>query len=84
MTDKPTACDVCGLSVYLLSLQDAISKGVPMKQFMMAALTEPLSACELCQPKMEAAVLAHDWTMLPEGPLKAMFEKETERRNAQG
>ena len=83
MTAKPKECGVCGLSVYLLSLQDAISKGVPMKQFTMAALTEPLSACELCQPKMEAAVLARDWTMLPDGPLKAMFVKEIERRKAQ-
>ena len=84
MTSKPKRCDVCGLNVYLLSLQEGTSKGVPMKRFTMAGLKKPLCACEICQPKMEAATLAHDWTMLPAGPLKNMFTKEIERRKAQG
>ena len=80
MAAKPKRCDVCGLSIYLLSLQDAISKGVPMKMFTMAGLKKPVCECELCQMKMESAIIAHDWKLLPDGPLKQAFTNEDERR----
>lgn len=83
MTTKPERCDLCGCSIYLLSLMDGIGKGVPMKQFMMAGLKRPVWACELCQPRLELAVITKDWKLLPEGPLRKEFEKEAERREVQ-
>ncbi len=83
MPTKPRQCDLCGLSVYLLSLMDGIGKDVPMRQYRMAGLKRPVSACEICQPRLELAVITKDWKLLPDGPLKKAFEKEAERREAQ-
>ncbi len=83
MTAKPKRCDLCGLSVYLLSLMDGISKDGPMKQYRMAGLKRPVWACEICQPRLELAVITKDWKLLPDGPLKKAFEKEAERREAE-
>lgn len=83
MITGPKQCDLCGCSIYFLSLMDGISKGAPMKLYMMAGLTRPMWACELCQPRLELAVITKDWKLLPDGPLKKAFEKEAERREAQ-
>ena len=69
LTQSGPSCDVCG---------DPMLLDKSMNWFSVPGIVQKLSCHDKCKPKVEHAIFKKDWKLLPEGPLRKVFEEQEE------
>lgn len=69
ITQSGPICDVCGL--YIIS-------GKSINPFSMQGIEGTLCCHDGCKPKVLAAMDAKRWQLLPSGPIRSLFEANSE------
>jgi len=73
LTQAGPKCDVCGEFMLL---------DKSMNWFTVPGITTRMCCHDSCKPKVELAISQEDWKLLPEGPLRKVFEEQnTEESN---
>lgn len=69
ITSSGPRCDVCG---------DPMLLDKSMNWFTVPGISQKLSCHDNCKPKLEFAISKENWKLLPEGPLRRVFEEQGE------